>query len=105
SRTNYSMIIVLVIAVGSIWYIPAHTWTARSMDGVSGGGPSGRGLGSLTTTWGSMSGATLEEIVVDYASANDARNDFEVELKNGGTVIDRSNNVTADYQRAVKVFG
>ena len=77
------------------------------MDGASGVGfgPSGRGVGFSTTTWDSISGVSVEEIVVSYASANDARNDFEAELKTGGTVIERSENMTADHQRAVKVFG
>ena len=76
------------------------------MDGASGGGfgPSGRGVRFSTATWSSMSGATVEELVVTYSSANDASNDFEVALKNGGTVIER-NNATANRQRAVKVFG
>src|SRR5438876_600288 len=50
-------------------------------------------------------GATVEEMVVNYSSTNDARNDFEAELKNGGTVIERSDSTNVNYQRAVKVFG
>ena len=77
------------------------------MEGTSGGGfgLSGRGVGFSTRTWDSMSGVTIEEIVVSYSSASDALNDFEAELKNGGTVLERSDNMTADHQRAVKVFG
>ena len=48
---------------------------------------------------------SVEEIVISYSSANDARNDFELELKNGGTVIERSDDLTADHRRAIKVFG
>ena len=106
-KALYSIIIVGCIAIASLWYFPTHTWTARLMDGASGGGfgPSGRGVGFSTTTWNSLSGVTVEEIVVSYSSANDALNDFEAELKNGGTVIERSDNITAERQRAVKVFG
>ncbi len=77
------------------------------MDGASGGGfgPSGRGVGFSTATWDSLSGVTVEEIVVSYSSASDARNDFEGGLKTGGTVIERSDNMAANRQRAVKVFG
>jgi len=76
------------------------------MDGASGGGfgPSGRGVGFSTATWDSMSGVTVEEIVVSYSSTTDSRSDFETELKSGGTVIERSDS-DADRQRAVKVFG
>jgi hypothetical protein len=90
-----------------LWYFPAHTWTARSMDGADGGGfgPSGRGVGFSTATWNSLSGATVEEIAIRYSSANDALNDFEAELKDGGRVIERSDKSTAESQRAVKVFG
>jgi hypothetical protein len=106
-KALYSIVIVGFIAIILLWYIPAHSWSARLMDGASGGGfgPSGRGVGVSTATWGSLSGVTVEEIVVSYSSANDARNDFEAELKNGGMVIQRSDNLTADHQRAVKVFG
>ena len=76
------------------------------IDGASGGGfgPRGRGVGFSTATWDSISGVSVEEIVVSYASANDARSDFEAELKNGGTVIEHDH-MSADNQRAVKVFG
>lgn len=77
------------------------------MDGASGGGfgPSGRGVGFSPATWNSISGVTVEELVVTYSSTSDALDDFEAELKNGGTVIERSDNVTAERRRAVKVFG
>jgi hypothetical protein len=106
-KVLYSIIIVGCIVIVSLWYFPAHTWSARLMDGASGGGfgPSGRGVGFSTATWKSISGVTVEEIVVSYSSANDALNDFEAELKNGGTVIERSDNMTAERRRAVKVFG
>src|SRR5258708_3822421 len=106
-KNLYSIIILGCIAIALSWYFPTHTWSARLMDGASGGGfgPSGRGVGFSTATWDSMSGVTVEEILVSYSSANDARNDFEAELKSGGTVIEHSDNMTADRQRAVKVFG
>ena len=106
-KVLYSFIVVGLIVIGSLWYVPTHTWSARLMDGASGEGfgPSGRGVGFSTATWTSMTGATVEEMVVNYSSTNDARNDFEAELKNGGTVIERSDSTNVNYQRAVKVFG
>ena len=106
-KALYSVIILGFIALGSLWYFPTHIWSSRLLDGTSGGGfgPSGRGVGFSTRTWDSISGVTVEEIVVSYSSASDARNDFEAELKSGGKVLERSDNTTADYQRAVKVFG
>ena len=106
-KALYSIIIVGCIAIGALWYFPTHTWSSRLMDGASGGGfgARGRGVGFSTTTWDSMSGVTVEEIVISYSSANEARRDFEAELKNSGTVIERIDNVPGDRQRAVKVFG
>ena len=105
-KALYSIIIVGGITIASLWYFPTHTWSARLIDGTSGGGfgPSGRGEGVSRATWDSMSGVTVEEIVVSYSSANDARSDFETELKKSGTVVERSDNMAADRQRAVKVF-
>jgi hypothetical protein len=48
---------------------------------------------------------TVEEFAVSYSTAKDARDDFEAELRDRGTVIERSDNMNADHQRAVKVFG
>jgi hypothetical protein len=106
-KALYSIIIVGCIVIASLWYFPAHTWSARLMDGASGGGfgPSGRGVGFSTATWDSISGVTIEEIVFSYSSANEARNDFEAALKNGGTVIERGDSTNMNHQRAVKVFG
>jgi hypothetical protein len=106
-KALFSIIIVGCVLMGVLWYIPTHTWSARLMDGASGEGfgPRGRGVGFSTATWDSMSGVTVEEIVVSYSSANEARIDFEAELKNGGTVIEHLDNMSADHQRAVKVFG
>ena len=106
-KALYLVIILASITIASLWYFPAHIWSSRLLDGTSGGGfgRSGRGVGFSTRTWDSMSGVTVEEIVVSYSSASDARNDFEAELKSGGMVLERSNDITADHQRAVKVFG
>ena len=77
------------------------------MDGASGGGfgPSGRGVGVATTTWNSLSGASVDEMVIHYSSTNDARADFELALKNGGTLVQRTDDTTKDRQRAVTVIG
>lgn len=74
-KALYSVIILGFIAIGSLWYFPAHIWSSRLLDGTSGGGfgPSGRGVGFSTRTWDSISGVTVEEIVVSYSSASDAR--------------------------------
>lgn len=77
------------------------------MDGAYGGGfgPSGRGVGVSTTTWNSLSGVSVDEMVIRYSSADDARADFELALKNGGTVVQRADDTTKDCQRAVTVWG
>lgn len=75
------------------------------MDGANGAfGPSGRGIGFSTATWESMTGIVVEEIVVSYRSPEDARSDFEVALRDGGSVTERTDNTAASHQRAVKVF-
>jgi hypothetical protein len=107
-KAIHSIIVIAVIVFAFfLWYVPSHTWSAKSMDGASGEGfgPSGRGVGVSTATWNSLSGLTVEEIVVRYSSTNDARADFEFELKNGGTVVQRTDDTTGDRQRAVKVLG
>ena len=77
------------------------------MDGASGEGfgPSGRGVGVSTTTWNSLSGVSVEETAIHYGSADDARADFELALKNGGAVVQRTDDATKDRQRAVTVLG
>jgi|ERR1044072_834883 hypothetical protein len=112
----YSIIVVALFGFAALWYLPSHIWSAQSMDGAGpvptdqanegkGFGPSGRGVGFSTTTWKSVSGVTVEEIAVRYSSANDARADFELELKNGGIVVQRTDDTAADHQRAMKVIG
>ena len=43
-KVLYSIIIVGCIVIVSLWYFPAHTWSARLMDGASGLAPIERAI-------------------------------------------------------------
>src|SRR4051812_16762106 len=106
-KAIYALIVIAIVAITLAWYVPSHTWSSGSMDGASGDGfgPSGRGVGVSTTTWNSMSGVSVDETVIRYSSTDDARADFELALKNGGTVVQRIDEAVKDRQRAVTVVG
>lgn len=77
------------------------------MDGATGDGfgPSGRGVGFSMATWKSLSGVSVDETIIHYSSTVDARADFELALKHGGTVVQRTDDAAKDRQRAVTVLG
>jgi hypothetical protein len=109
-KKGYLLIFGAGIFIGTIWYLSDHTWTISSQDGTSGGGlgVGGRGLSISTKTWKSLSGAFIDECVITYASPEEARKDFEEELKGSGTIIDRTeshDNSSGRNERVVKVFG
>lgn len=101
-----SIIIGAGITIASSWYLPSYIWTSVSMDGTSGGGfgAGGRGVGCVSTTWESMAGVRVEELAFTYSSAEEARKDFEEELKGDGSVVEQ-NNLAEDEVRIVKVYG
>jgi len=63
-----------------------------SQDGVGGPGlgVSGKGMGTEMRSWVSSDGMSLEETVVAYSTDDDARNDFELELRAAEQVIELS---------------
>jgi len=97
----YSIVVGVCIIIVSLWYFPKYTWTSVSMDGASGGGfgAGRRGVGFSCTTWKSVNGVIVDEVVVSYSSPEEARKDFEEELKADGEIVERDNG------RIVKVFG
>jgi hypothetical protein len=100
-KIAYSIIIGTCLVVASVWYFQRYTWTAVSMDGASGGGfgAGGRGIGYSSTTWKSTDGIMVDEVVVSYSSSEEARKDFEEELKGDGAIVEQ------DSRRIVKVSG
>jgi hypothetical protein len=106
----YLLLIGTGIIITTIWYLPDHTWTVSYEDGTSGGGfgAGKKGLGISTKSWKSWSGAFVDEFAITYSSSEDARKDFEEELKGPGTVIERTeshDSSSEGNERAVKVFG
>jgi hypothetical protein len=101
-----SLIIGAGIIIASIWYLPNHIWTSVSMDGASGRGfgAGRRGIGYESTTWESVAGVKVEEIVFTYSTAEEARKDFEEELKGEGSIVER-NKLAEDQVCIVKVYG
>jgi hypothetical protein len=71
------------------------------MDGASETrvGKGGRGIAYSSTTWKSLDGVIVDEMSIYYPSAEDARKDFEEELKGNGTIVEQDN------RRIVKVIG
>jgi hypothetical protein len=75
------------------------------MDGASETrvGVGGRGIAYSSTTWKSLDGVIVDEMSVAYPSSEEARKDFEEELKGAGTIIEREGN--NDNERIVRIFG
>jgi hypothetical protein len=93
----------------SILLLPKHTWRVTSQDGAGGGGfgAGKRGLGYSSKIWKSFDGAIVNEWEVTYSSSEDARKDWEDELKTGGTIIEhtKADNSSSSNERIVKAFG
>jgi hypothetical protein len=93
----YLMAVGVTTIGASIWYFPNHTWTIASQDGYS-DTDKGRSVGMIT--WKSLAGARIDEISVTYTSPEDARKDFDEELKDSERIIELTKN-----ERLVKVMG
>ena len=75
------------------------------MDGASDTsvGPGRRGIAYSSTTWRSLNGVIVDEMSIFYRSSEDARQDFEEELKGNGMIVERGG--SNDNERVVRVFG
>jgi hypothetical protein len=105
-KTIYVLVACLTfglgIAVASMWLLHTRTFRVVSQDGVGGPGlgVSGRGIGCSMKTWSSSDGIRIEEYIVAYASVEEAREDFETELKSVETIVE--GNKSPDYSSGVE---
>ena len=90
--------IIVVLTFAFIW---KQTWIASSVDGAS---DSDKGVTFWGKTWNSLDGtAQIAESGFNYSSLEDARKEFEDDLK-GGAVIERTK-LSETEERAVVVAG
>lgn len=74
------------------------------MDGVGGPGLGfgKRGIGESTWEWKSWNGSEVDETAVSYATIDDARKDFEEEIRTAKTIYQQSG--AGNYCRVVAKF-
>ena len=94
--------LAVVVAVAAIFVFPSRTFRLVSQDGTAapGLGPSGKERGMAVGSWVSSDGFSVEEVVVGYWSAADARSAFELEQTRAERVVEVS-----DSSRMVAKFG
>ena len=93
-KTKYLIVagVIVVAVVVYFWRYPQTIYRATMTDGVGGGGLGfgRRGVAQGMHEWKSWNGSEVDEVTVEYATADDARKDFEEQLKTAVTIYQQS---------------
>ena len=78
------------VGIASYALLPSRSFTLLDLDGAagtSGLGVSGKGTNYSSSKWSSSDDQTVEEMTIDYPSATDAQNDFQLEQQRAEQVF------------------